>query len=304
MRLDREEEQQELDSARASLQRRQAREAAHGWLARFAPLLDDLDTMSAADCRERLERVPSLRAEGERVLVALEPAALPAEGPLLDTLREAQQELDALERDYRRRLGLLAPADPAGEVDLARIRERLAEVAARREVEAATGAQSAPTRLELKVSPGSRGAAAFMGVFSLGMFGFTGVHAVFMIGGMMQAIGPLALGLLAFYALFWAAAYGLARSAVRAVSQEELELEGRRLRLRRRLGPWSWEEAYTLAPESRASVAVPIQQRGNSVTEVGLQDVEGRDIRFAAGRSALEQERLVSRLNEYLSALP
>lgn len=301
--------QQEADRATAALttlRLRQSRDEANRWLAQFAPLLDDLDRLTAEECRERLEHVPELRAEGERVRAELEQLATPAEAPLLDAFRAAQEELEALERDYRRRLGLLAPGDAAGEVDLVRLRERLAEAAARRELESAVGSSVAlPASLELKVSPGSRGSAAFMGLFSAGIFAFTSIHATLFIGGFMRAIGPLAFGFLAFYAIFWAAAYGMARSAVRAASQEEVAVEQRHLRLRRRFGPWEWEEQYTLAPESRASVTTAVRQRGNNtvtMTEVALQDAEGRDIRFACGRSELEQQRLVTRLNEYLGA--
>jgi hypothetical protein len=119
----------------------------------------------------------------------------------------------------------------------------------------------------------------------------------------MRAFGPLALGLLAFYAIFWVAAAALARAALRMLGREELRLEGRELFLRRVTALGAWEETFTLAPESRAYLAETTRQQGRGIAEVAIQDAAGRDVRFAAGRPLVEQERLAERINEYLAAL-
>lgn len=150
------------DATRARLKRpspRQlgkSRKRACDWLVRFEPMLADLDGMSAEDCRRSLQQLPALRADGQVALARLEQQALPTEAPLLATVREALRELNNLEPDYRRRLGALAPGDPAAEVDLEPLRARLAEAAARRDVEALAGARpGTPLRLRLTIAPGT-----------------------------------------------------------------------------------------------------------------------------------------------------
>jgi hypothetical protein len=129
---------------------------AYHWLARFAPLLEEIEGAGAEDCRRCLQQVPALRADGQPLLAELERLAPPAEGTLVATLRDALRELDGLEKDYRQRLGLLAPGDPAGEVDLAPLRARLAEAAARREVAALGTAEGCTPRYRLSVPQGTR----------------------------------------------------------------------------------------------------------------------------------------------------
>jgi hypothetical protein len=302
VRLESQHEEQYPASPLSPLLHREAKEAANGWLARFSPLLDPSTELGAEDCRGRLEQVPELRAEGEAALKRLEAQATQADRTLLLTVRDALRELEHLENEMRRRLGLLAPGDPAGAVDLTDLRERLAEAAARRELEETTGSSLAtPGHLEVKVSPGSLPGALFMGIFSLGWLSFTTLHADFMIGGMMQAFGPLALAMLLFYAIFWAVGIGMGYAAIMAGSQENLTLDGRELTLHRRFLSWTWEKKHTLGKESRAYVTeAAVRQNGSAAKEVLIQDQEGRDIRLAHGRPAFEQERLVAHINEHL----
>jgi len=284
---------------------REAKDYATRWLTRFAPFLDGPEQLGAQDCRDRLALTPELRAEGEAALASLEAQATPLEAPLLETLRTALGELEHRERDLRRRLAYLAPGDPQGEVDLTEIQARLAEAQARREVESLSPQSTldGTARLELQTSPGNRAAAVGSGIMGAGVLAFTTVHAIFMIGGMMMAFGPLALFMLAFYAIFWFAAYSLLAAAYRIGSRETVELAGRELTVRRQFGPWKSERKHLLGPHSRAHlVAASLRQEGSDAKEATLTDDAGGEIRLASGRPELEQERLVQRLNEYLAA--
>jgi hypothetical protein len=284
---------------------REAREAANRWLACFTPFLDSPDGLDAEATRRLLEQASALWTEGERRRQDLEQQAAQGDVPLLATLREALGELEAREGDLRRRLGRLAPNAPGAEVDLSQIRTKLAEAAARREVDSWGGSSAQATpRLELKTSPGNPGAALAMGLFSLGWLAFTTIHAVFMIGGMMAAFGPWALLLLLFYSMFWAVGLGAGWGAIRTGSEEQVELEGAEMVLRRRFLFWSSRRTYHLGPESCAYLAEPgVRQQGSAAQEVAVQDRNGREIRLATGRPEFEQQRLVTRLNDYVKGL-
>ncbi|MCC2668248.1 MAG: hypothetical protein K0Q72_719 [Armatimonadetes bacterium] len=281
---------------------REAVRDANRWLARFAPLLGELEQLTAAQCRTRLGTVPALRDEGAQVLLRLREQAAEADRALLATVQDAVRELDGLESDLRRRLAILAPDDPQAAVDLSELREKLAEVAARREVEQVAGSLTQrPMTLELRTSPPNWGGALFMGIFSFGWLSFTTVHAVFMIGGMYHAFGPLALAMLAFYAIFWAVGLAMGWGAVMSASQEHLAVEGRRLTLTRKFLVWTWSKQHAVNRDSRAYVKLAQRNNGVPSYQIAVTDAEGREIGFASGRPEHELERLAERLNEYLS---
>jgi hypothetical protein len=283
---------------------REAVREAHRWLARFAPLLGETDSLTAAQCRERLDSVPGLLDEGRRALDQLEEQACEADRPLLTTVRDALRELDGLENDLRRRLSLLDPDDPQGAVDLEELREKLAEAAARREVEQVAGPlNSQHISQELRTSAPNWGGALFMGIFSLGWLAFTTVHAVFMIGGMFHAFGPFALAMLAFYAIFWAVGLAMAWGAVMAASQEHLAMEDRQVTLTRKFLAWTWSKKHAVSRDSRAYVK--LSQRNNGVPSYQgvFTNAEGQEIGFASGRPEHELSRLAERLNAYFAGL-
>jgi uncharacterized membrane protein len=286
---------------------RAAAEAARRWLARFAPLLEGVEALTADECRRRLAQIETLRAEGQGTLATLELQAAQADVPLLTTLRDALRELDALESDHRRQLGLLAPGDPAAHVNLERLRARLAETAAKREVTSWSGGGlgADAARLELVTAPANWTQAVSMGVFSLGWLAFTTVHALFMIGGMFAAFGFPALALLLFYSMFWGAGLAMGWGALKAASPEEVELRERELTVRRRFPFGVRERTYRLGPRSRAYVRdSPIRQQGTIPTEVTIHDGEGTEITVAAGRPQVDQQRLVEQINGYLGVPP
>jgi hypothetical protein len=287
------------------LLQREAIARGHAWLSRFAPLLDEPAGLSAEEVRLRLEEVPGLRREGTTALSDLDTHSGAGEAELRDTLRQALDELEAREGELRRRLGRLAPGDPEAVVDLGRLREKLAEAAARREVESVTGTTPVEETLELQTSPGNLGAAAMNWIMGVGVFAFTSVHALFLIGGFMRAFGPIALALLAFYAIFWTAAAAIIGSGIRLATREQIRLDGRELTIHRVLGPWTAERRMTLASDARAHVTTTATRQQNTVsTEIAVQGADGSDVRIAYGRPAVEQERAVERINMHLAALP
>lgn len=308
MRLETQQNESYPATPLSPLLNREAKESAHRWLARFAPLLDGVEGLGTQESRGRLEGIPALRAEGQAALQRLESQVSQADLNLLETLRSSLVELDAVEADLRRRLGLLAPGDPEGQIDLAALQAKLAENAARREV-TSWGTQDSllPARLELQTSPPNWAAAAMMGLFSLGWNSFTTIHAVLFIGGFWRAIGPFALFFLLFYSMFWAVGAAMAWGAFLAACQEEIGLEGRRLLLTRKLFGYTWKREYTLMEGTRARLLDPVmksRQAGAAIhqKDVAVTDEQGKEVRFASGRPREEQQRLILRLNEYLAA--
>ncbi len=281
-----------------------ARADAHRWLARFAPLLEDPQRLDADACRRRLGRVDALREEGGAIVAALEVHGGHQEEELLQTLRQAWSQLPGMRTDLQRRLGALAPGDPAGMVDLDALRTRMAEIAARREVEQLVPTTVADGTLEETTSPANLGAAIFAGVFGLGILSFVTLHAVLMIGGLSRVIGWFSLLLLGFYAIFFGAAGAMLYGAFRMACRETIRLNGRQLALRRSLLGFSQEKTYPLGADSEAYITrANMQQKGMHSTEVAILDERGREIRFGTGRSDGEQRRLVRRINDYLKTL-
>lgn len=285
------------------LLQREARESAQRWLARFSPLLDEPETLKADECRRRLERLQGLRGDSQQVLFSLQSQAGTDEVELLTTLRQAVDELDDRESELRRRIATLAPGDAEGEVDLQAIRSRIAEAEARREVEQVTGSRllSEP-RLEILTSPGSLAAAAFMGVFSLGWMSFTTLHAVIMIGGMIQSsIGWGAIFFLFFYAIFWAVGIGIGYGAFKTASKEHATFDGRTLTITRSLFGKEWKKSFELAPDAQAYVTQSNFRQNNVPSwELALTDAQGKEIRLGSGRQMFELQHKAEKINAFL----
>lgn len=276
------------------------------WLARFAPLLDDAahaDQLDVAEVRARLETLAELDREGGEIERALREQAGPDERTLLDTFQTARAEAGAIEGDFRRRLGSLAPGDPASRVNLDRLRTRLAEVQARREVEEWTGptADEPGAELMIHTSPPQWAGAGFLGLFGLGWTSFTTFHAVMMIGGMWQAFGWPALFMLLFYSIFFAVGFGMLAGAAAAAADEWLVLNGRDVTIQRRIGPVRWLRRHRLGEAATARlVDRNLRQEGSTATEVALMDRDGKEVRFAANAPTYRQEELVKQLKTYL----
>ena len=290
---------EEADQRRVTPAERESTQAAYAWLSRFAPTLDDPATLTPKECRRRLSALPRLREEGEAIL-DLMAAATGEQARVAETVRDATRQLAGLDETLRRALG----EAPAEQLNLDEIRARMAEAEARREVETLAPSMAGTKRLQQRVSEGSLGGAAFMGIFSFGWLSFTTVHAIFMIGGMMHAFGPLALLLLGFYAIFFAAGFGMAWLAVRMGCKEDLDLAGRELSLHRRLLGVRWRQTYQLGNGARARITrASVRQEGGNQTEIAVKDEKGKECRFGTALAPEEQRSLVKRLNEYLEGV-
>lgn len=280
---------------------------ANAWVAQFAPLVLDDTTLTKYEVRQRLRLIDELRQTGPRLKERLASFEGSYDTQLSTTMENALSQIDSIETDLRKYLGRLAPGDPAGIVDLDTLQERLEERSARQELGVPTDLEIPPV-LQLKLSPGNLGAAIFVGLFGMGWTAFTTVHAVLMIGGMMHAFGWIALLLLLFYSIFFAAGFAMFGAAYNMAATEEIELDGRQLTVRKKLAGIVREKKYTLA-EGKAGLAriEDIQNNGfrpqgspRTTTAIVMTDIEGRDINFGAQASPAVRESTVERLNAYL----
>lgn len=282
------------------------RDRAQAWVAQFAPLLLDDETLDEAEIRRRLDLIGRLKenaAEVSEGLVALQHVD---DHDLVQTFHRAHGQLDSLDVDLRKRLGRLRPGDPQSIADLDALQERLDERAARQEMGLPTD-QEIPQILEMRTAPGNPAGAAFLGIFGLGWNAFTTFHAVLMIGGMTKAFGWGALALLGFYAIFFFAGFAMLYGALNMASSENITLHGRNLKVTRKLGPWTRRKSYTLAAEGKASIGETDGLRGNNqppIKAVLLLDDADRPVALASNATPAVKERVRDRINAYLEARP
>lgn len=283
----------------------QVRDEAHAWVARFAPLVLGNDILTENEVRHRIATAEVLQEQGKALQDRL--ASISQTDPeLIKTVHSALSELESIETDFRLQLGRLAPGDPAGRASLDAVNERLAERLARKEVGLPT-TSTIPDVLELKVSPGNKAAAAGLGIFGLGWNSFTAVHATFMIGGMAQAFGWAALGLLAFYGIFFSVGVGMWIAAYHAAASESIKLEGRKLSVTRKLGPILKTKEYQLPEGAQATISVMDMPRmsnnrgGSKPTPViQLHDVDGNAIGIGATSTDVQRRQNMDKINSYL----
>lgn len=301
-RLDTDETVASAPAALRNLRRKAARDRANAHLSRFAPLLYALQSDDPQECRSAIASLQQLRKDETETLSELEQYAEPEDAELITTLRSAISQSEVVETQLRQRLSHLEPGAPEGAVNLAALRETLAEVAAKKELAEATGTTFVEEdRLDLTLSQPNWASAAGMGVFGLGWTAFTLFHATLMIGGMMKAFGPAALFMLLFYSIFFMVGFGMLAGAVNALSEETLEVEGDTLTIRRKLGGWTREKQYQLGPNSRAGTGMAqMRAKGQVATEIILTDRNGREFRF--GRYCPEhlKREYVTRINNYV----
>ncbi len=290
------------EEALSPLLQREAREAAERWLARFAPVLDPVDQQEVKELKRRVGLIDALQQDEQRVEDDLVWAGDAQDETLLATVRSARAELESRERELRSRIAELAPGSPEGVVNLERLQARLAEAAARREVEEVAPSASLDGRLELQTAPAQPGAVVGAGIFGAGWLSFTVFHMTIMIGGMWRAFGPAALFLLLFYSIFLAVGIGVLYSAWRASCREEIELDGLDLLIRRTNRVTTRAQRYRVDPGARVSLeSTNVRQSGPINMELALVCDGGKEIRFASGRPSLQLKRMADQINAYLA---
>jgi len=274
-------------------------EAAERWLAAFAPLMNFDEARTTAEIEKRVRLAQDLLAQSRAITV--QPGS-----PQAAVYEQALRQLPLVEDDYRRRLSVVQPGHPLSLADLNSLQDKLAEHAARAELGVQDPASSG--ELKLKTSPSNWGAALAAGVFGLGILGFSGFHATLMIGGMMKAFGPIALALLLFYAIFFAAAFGMLYTGFLSGSEETIEFEGSKLVVSRKLGLIRSTKTYDIDPKIPATIARIDRASSNSrasrlIPVVQLTDVEGRSVNIAAGSNDGQRLRTLQAINAYLAGL-
>ncbi|MFN3962028.1 MAG: hypothetical protein ACK4NQ_03515 [Fimbriimonadaceae bacterium] len=296
-----------MESMNHEVQEEQARDAMRAWLAEFAPLVMDQSQRTATEIRQELNLIERLQErtdqldQGKGLLTRME------DGELIRTYNQAREQIRTIERDLRRRLATLAPGDPNSEPDYSALQERLAETAAQIEVGVPTISAN-PDRLELVSSPAQVAAGIGMGIFGLGWTAFTTLHAFFMIGGMLKAMGPVAFAMLGFYAIFWAVGVGMFMSAFNLAAQETIALEGDTLTITKTLGPIRRAKQHRINPKLQVRIGTTEKQvshgRGRSVpvkvAAIIFTGEDGRPIAVATGTTDANREVMLRQIQAHL----
>lgn len=287
-----------------------AREEANRFLAEVSPLLQgETPTENAQGLRNWIQTVERLQGKSARLRMDLELLMDPSDQILKATAVQVLNQLPTLEEDLRKRLARLAPGDPEGRVDLDRLRDRLAEREARQEMGVSTDLEI-PAVLEQKVSDPNWMGGLFMGVFGFGWTAFTTVHAIFMIGGMATAFGWAALGLLAFYSIFFLVGFAMLAGAAASCSTESIRLEGRELTITYQFFGITYRRKATLDPAAKITIGKAMTKFKNSTDSDGgggqrsilLTTAEGKEVSLGANASEVQKEALVKKLTAYLAA--
>jgi hypothetical protein len=283
----------------------EARDQANAWIARFAPLVLESESLSADEVRERLQLLDELHKEAPETKDRLFMHGTLDDRILRSTLDRAISQLESLETDLRKRLGRISPGDPQSIADLQKINERLEERLARQEIGVDT---DVPAILQMRTAPSNWAAAGFLGMFGLGWTSFTAVHAFFMIGGMAKSFGAIAFALLLFYGIFFVVGFGMLAAAVAAASIEEIELNGRELTVHRKLMGWIRSKTYTLHEdcEPKDEVVSTSTTNGTKKTTfaIVLTDKSGKPIHLANGATQWQRDQVRMKLENYLAAHP
>ncbi|OWU65159.1 MAG: hypothetical protein CBB60_006135, partial [Armatimonadetes bacterium Cent15-Ar3] len=211
------------------------RDDANIWLARLSPLLTPKPGLTQDEVEKNINTLRSLQEEASDLQYRLGSLWEPGDMELSNTFGNAVTQLPSLEADFRTRLA--NQRFPGPRVDLESIQERLAEREAQQELGIPTSVHNALS-LSMQTSPRNLVAAGGLSIFALGWNSFTLMHAVLMIGGMWKAMGPVALFLLLFYAIFFGAGFAMIWGVIEALSIEEIELTGRSLVIKKSIGKW------------------------------------------------------------------
>ncbi|MBX3110494.1 MAG: hypothetical protein KF857_00670 [Fimbriimonadaceae bacterium] len=279
------------------------------FLARFASWMDVDPAPGAKKAKAAVESLGRLEQELPGLTSRVRDAGDKIDRRLAATFFSAAGQVESLLDEWRVRLGVVAPGAPRSSVDLDALQSRLQEREARQEL----GVSSVPAYINVKTGSGSWAAAAGTGVFALGWNAFTLFHATIMIGGMWRAFGPAALALLLFYAIFFAAGFAMIAATVAALSDEEIDLDGRDLTVTTTTLGRKKVKSFVLADGAQAEVTTPtlgnltFRNRGDSQaksTSVVVRTVDGKLAAFGSRLTPQEKQALARRINAYLAAQP
>jgi hypothetical protein len=288
----------------------EVREHAKRWIARFAPLLDKVDTLEVAELHQKLTMLQQLREEGATLLPLLPTLWSFDDFEIVDAVNSASQQIPSIESELRRQLSLVSPGDPLGEVNLEALQEKLSEREARQEL-GLDNSQPVPFVLEEVSSPPNPSTGTAIGLFGLGWTLFTTFHCIMMVGGMFKAFGPIAFLLLAFYSFFFMVGYTTLRTAFLAFSAESIQLDRRTLTVTRKTGPFVSEKVIELAPDtipaiesvsnSNAYRGVMSSSRQGSNEQIKMTDVHGNEVSIAGFATRESREKLCKKISQYLA---
>jgi hypothetical protein len=273
-------------------------ERAERYLARFAPLLEMYPPKNDIEAQKRLRFIGELRDEANFLLLRLNRALLPEEITLRETVHETMPHLESIAAEIRPRLTTLTES-----VNIPDLRGKMAERAARKEVEAITGT-TVPTPQEILLAPKNIVGFLGMGAFALFWNGFTLVHATLMIGGMYKSLGPAALFMLLFYGLFFVAGFAMISGALNCLATHTLLLSGNQLSLTSDFGITKKERLCSLTRDCRVErLSTAVKQKGSSGREIAIIAPDGKEFRFGNTLPTEKQKDIVAQIKTYLRQL-
>jgi hypothetical protein len=277
------------------------KERANQWLARFAPLVSKHQPQEPEALHKQLKVIDSLRAEESKIRYELGRLWEPSDQEVRETFEKAAQQLSSIESEVRSRISALAPGDPEGLVNLDDLQERLAEREARQEL----GMEAEPVPVVLHETTRRRNVAAGLGigVFGMGWTAFTTIHCILMIGGMMKAMGLIALFMLLFYSIFFMVGFGMLYGALLAMSEEKITLRGREITIEQSWGAIKKSKSYILEPNTFAKIDKAVMVAGKSekpANAIILTDINGKRIQFALQSDEGLQRKHLEQINRYL----
>jgi hypothetical protein len=268
------------------------------YLSHFSSLLEMSSPDNAIEAQKHLQIIEPLRDEANFLVIGLRNALSAEDIELRETVRETLSHLESMHQDCRAKQGL--EQDPVSILDL---REKMAERAARKEVEEITGV-AVPIAQEILLAPRNIAGFLGMGAFALFWNGFTLVHATLMIGGMYKAVGPVALFMLLFYALFFGAGFAMIGGAANCLATHTLSLSGNQLCITRDFGMTKKQRLCPLTRDCRIErLATPVKQKGSSGREIAIIAPDGKEFRFGGTLSTEQQKDIVAQIKAYLRQL-
>lgn len=278
------------------------------FLARFSSWIDVDATASAKKSKAAVDSLGRLVAETNALQQRVRDGSERIDRRLAATFWSASGQVPSLLDEWRVRLGVVAPGAPRSSVDLDTLQARLQEREARQEL----GVSALPQTIRAHTGTASVASALGIGIFALGWNGFTLVHAIFMIGGMMKSFGPIALLLVFFYSIFFGVGAVMVLATIAALSDEDVDLDGRTLTIMTKFFGRVKRKVYTLPDWAKAEIGKPVSNEtamgsnnnGNRLMSIVVPTTTGKPVSFGSRLLPQERQMLMQKINGYLAALP